>query len=96
VAKDHSGNKLRWRDALLGVALLAALLLAADYEASWKADHYNPPNTFKGYDCSQDCSGHRAGYEWAKRKRLSSSAQCTGNSQSFIEGCWAYIEEGRH
>jgi hypothetical protein len=25
--------------------------------------------TFKGSPCTVDCSGHRAGYEWYKRKR---------------------------
>lgn len=25
--------------------------------------------TFKGSPCTRDCSGHRAGYEWYKRKR---------------------------
>jgi hypothetical protein len=25
--------------------------------------------TFKGSPCTQDCSGHRAGYEWYKRRR---------------------------
>lgn len=49
-------------------------------------------NTFKGYRCSQDCAGHRAGYEWAQRKGITSKAQCTGKSQSFIEGCWAWVE----
>jgi len=24
--------------------------------------------TFKGSECTVDCSGHRAGYEWYKRK----------------------------
>jgi len=25
--------------------------------------------TFKGSECTKDCSGHRAGYEWWLRKR---------------------------
>lgn len=44
------------------------------------------------YSCSSDCSGHRAGYEWARNRGISSSSQCTGNSQSFIEGCRAFTE----
>ena len=24
--------------------------------------------TFKGSTCTQDCSGHRAGYEWSQRR----------------------------
>lgn len=48
--------------------------------------------TFKGYQCTKDCSGHRAGYAWAERKGITSPQQCTGNSQSFVEGCKAYAE----
>jgi len=47
---------------------------------------------FKGYPCTQDCSGHKAGYAWAQRKGITDSAQCTGKSQSFVEGCKAYAE----
>jgi hypothetical protein len=49
--------------------------------------------TFNGYPCTQDCSGHEAGYEWAQRKGITSSTNCGGNSQSFVEGCRAYAEE---
>ena len=46
---------------------------------------------FKGYDCKSTCSGHEAGYAWAKRKGVTSKSQCTGKSQSFVEGCWAWV-----
>jgi len=49
--------------------------------------------TFKGYKCTQDCSGHKAGYKWAKKKGIKNPGDCTGKSQSFIEGCWAYAEK---
>jgi hypothetical protein len=48
---------------------------------------------FYGYPCTQDCSGHEAGYEWAKRKGIDDVDDCGGNSTSFIEGCQAYVEE---
>ena len=48
---------------------------------------------FKGYECSEDCSGHEAGYSWAEERGIRSEEECTGNSQSFIEGCYAYVEE---
>jgi hypothetical protein len=48
---------------------------------------------FHGYPCTQDCSGHQAGYEWAERKGIDSVDDCGGNSNSFIEGCQAYVEE---
>lgn len=57
-----------------------------------------PPSrqlTFHGYDCTDDCSGHRAGYEWAEEHNITDPDDCGGNSQSFIEGCKAYAgEEG--
>lgn len=51
------------------------------------------PLTFMGYRCKSDCSGHRAGYAWAERNDIDDVDDCTGRSQSFIEGCMAYVEE---
>ena len=52
-----------------------------------------PGLTFRGYPCTADCSGHEAGYEWAEAHGIDDESDCTGNSQSFIEGCVAYVEE---
>lgn len=49
--------------------------------------------TFHGYPCTKDCSGHEAGYEWAQDKGLYSYDDCSGNSNSFIEGCEAYLDD---
>lgn len=49
--------------------------------------------TFMGYACIENCSGHEAGYNWAERKGVTDPSDCTGNSNSFIEGCQAYTEE---
>lgn len=38
--------------------------------------------TFKGSQCTIDCSGHRAGYEWYKRKGLTPNSW----SPSFNNG----------
>lgn len=48
---------------------------------------------FHGYACTEDCSGHEAGYEWAEENGISDEYDCDGNSYSFIEGCNAYVEE---
>ena len=49
---------------------------------------------FEGYPCkTAECSGHRAGYDWAEENDITDPDDCSGNSQSFIEGCWAYAEE---
>lgn len=43
---------------------------------------------FKGYPCTVDCSGHRAGYYWAKLKGITNAAACPITpSNSFYEGC---------
>lgn len=51
------------------------------------------PNTFMGYECTDDCSGHEAGYAWAEEHDVDDPDDCDGNSESFIEGCRAYAEE---
>lgn len=49
--------------------------------------------SFQGYPCTQDCSGHEAGYRWAQLKGIDDPDDCRGNSNSFIEGCKAAAEE---
>lgn len=45
------------------------------------------------YGCTQDCSGHQAGWDWAADNGITSPYDCGGTSQSFTEGCMAYAEE---
>lgn len=47
---------------------------------------------FHGYPCTKDCSGHKAGYDWAKKKNITDPADCHGRSQSFVEGCRAFTQ----
>lgn len=56
-------------------------------------ENYSGYNTFYDYECTEDCSGHEAGYEWAEDNDISDTYDCDGNSQSFTEGCEAYVEE---
>lgn len=51
----------------------------------------HPYETSEGdADCTVDCSGHEAGWKWAKEHDITNDDDCGGNSQSFIEGCQAY------
>ena len=50
------------------------------------------PNTFYGRPCLGDCSGHEAGYQWADDNDIDDEDDCVGYSQSFIEGCIAYVQ----
>ena len=40
------------------------------------------------YGCTDDCSGHEAGWQWRAENGYSAS----GTSQSFAEGGWAFDE----
>lgn len=40
--------------------------------------------------CTGDCSGHDAGFDWARDHDITDESECGGYSQSFIEGCEAY------
>lgn len=53
---------------------------------------YSSP-TFMRYPCTEDCSGHEAGYNWAEENGIDDPDDCGGKSNSFIEGCQAYAEE---
>lgn len=43
------------------------------------------------YGCTDDCSGHEAGFEWAKANDVTDGS-CYGDSASFNEGCQAYAD----
>lgn len=53
-------------------------------------ENYQGTQTFGDYECTEDCSGHQAGYDWAAEQGIEDPDDCGGNSQSFIEGCEAY------
>lgn len=44
------------------------------------------------YVCTQDCSGHEAGFAWGQENDIEDESDCGGNSQSFIEGCEAFAQ----
>ena len=49
--------------------------------------------SYAGFNCTVDCSGHEAGYRWAERHGIDDEDYCPdGTSQSFYEGCIAYIQ----
>jgi hypothetical protein len=44
------------------------------------------------YGCTEDCSGHEAGYRWAADNGVTDGSCYGGDSPSFDEGCRAYGE----
>jgi hypothetical protein len=50
--------------------------------------------SFGGYECSDDCSGHAAGYRWAEEHDVDDEDKCPqGNSESFYEGCLVFVQD---
>jgi len=50
-------------------------------------------DTFGGYECTDDCSGHQAGYDWAEQNDIDDESSCSTPSASFNQGCESYVEE---
>lgn len=58
---------------------------ASDVDASEvEADGYS--------GCTDDCSGHEAGFEWARDNDLADESECSGDSNSFVEGCEQFVQ----
>ena len=51
---------------------------------------------YRGYRCRKDCSGHMAGYEWARQRNIADPDMCPyrPSHPSFHEGCLSYTEGG--
>jgi hypothetical protein len=87
VSKSLLSNKF-----ILAV-FLAVFLLSGCSDESKEVNVKNQSETFKGEICTGDCSGHKAGYNWAEKKGITNPSDCGGNSNSFIEGCRSYARE---
>ena len=48
--------------------------------------------TFLGFDCRDDCRGHKAGFAWAEMNGIADGGACTGAASTFTDGCRAYAE----
>lgn len=68
-----------------------------EYSGSDEVSTYNEDKsdeiTSDNWECTSDCSGHEAGYDWAADNGITDPSECDGNSDSFIEGCVAYANE---
>lgn len=72
--------------SILRISLLSVVLVIG-------LSSFASAQTFHGDDCTEDCSGHEAGYNWAERNDINDQSDCSTASQSFNEGCQAYVEE---
>jgi hypothetical protein len=92
---------------LVATLLLAALLpgcartdrpntdVRTDSRARAEARPAEAVEEISGDPCTENCSGSEAGYDWAEQKGIVDPNDCGGNSDSFIEGCMAYVQEQR-
>lgn len=56
-------------------------------------ENYTGFKSFDGYECTEDCGGHEAGYAWAEENDIDNYDDCDGYSDSFVEGCEAYVDD---
>lgn len=92
-----AANKL-----LVGVALTCTVLFVYSRETKEpdavddRSERTLPAETLTENGCTDDCSGHDAGYEWAEAEGLDDEDDCEAagdhsNSLSFAEGCKAFV-----
>lgn len=80
------------KNATLAIVALASSFLSLSVPAAAGTDR-----TFGGYECTDDCSGHKAGYEWAELQGITSPTLCEDmlakypSLTSFSEGCLIYV-----
>ncbi|MEI6553438.1 MAG: hypothetical protein WCO09_02620 [bacterium] len=87
--KENNTNKSRLFKIIIVFVVIIIIIFIIFAVRSKKEQK----NTFRGYECTTfDCSGHKAGYEWAANKNIEQDSDCGGSSQSFIEGCKAYVK----
>jgi len=74
----------------LSAIVLSTCVLAVSCFASGQAS----ARTFGGYECTDDCVGHAAGYRWAEATEMTDASNCPENSSDeFYEGCLAYVHD---
>jgi hypothetical protein len=84
--------------ALYGVgALLDSAGVDPDHRPSASQAHRQLADVAYGdlkgtSECTEDCSGHEAGFRWARDHEIADPSDCRGRSRSFKEGCRAYAE----
>jgi hypothetical protein len=52
-------------------------------------------DTYGDEGCTSDCSGHEAGFKWAREHNITSEGDCSsyGDTEgSFAQGCKAYVQ----
>jgi hypothetical protein len=75
----------KWRPIVLATSVLAFGCCSAGQASA---------RTFGGYNCTDDCVGHAAGYRWAEERGIEIIGACPENrSEAFYEGCLTYVDD---
>lgn len=91
-----NNNQFRFVGSVITDSIDRTTTVVAPVKTTTRAEFNSRKNvrpTFNGYSCTDDCSGHEAGYEWAENNGIDNLYDCDGDSDSFIEGCESYVEE---
>lgn len=78
-------------------AIISTLAAIAAVALIGCSNRSHPPATYReargSAACRSNCAGHEAGWRWAQSHRIADVALCSGRSQSFREGCGAYVRD---
>jgi len=89
------------------IAALVTTILAFTYGSPATYDHeaeteqsldqllgeHGRKGYFHGSKCTDNCSGHNAGYAWAEKHGITKPGNCKTKSESFSRGCVIYVIE---
>jgi hypothetical protein len=88
------GRQMKNRDILLVLFISCLLAFESDINpAYWLYDALTHTQRFHGVACSNDCSGHKAGFAWAAASGEDGIDVCENSPKSFQEGCKIYFRE---
>lgn len=89
-----AGCTQREEPATLPMAASAFAASSSDQSVTYQLNRAPDSRPRFGSDeCTEDCSGHQAGYDWAEKHDIVDEDDCGANSQSFREGCMERVEE---
>jgi hypothetical protein len=96
-ATDHQHNMLLNRlDAQMRTVTnrSAIVLMTSVLVLGCCAPDQASARTFGGFECTDDCVGHAAGYRWAEMNAIADTDDCPEKlSDEFYEGCLAYVDD---
>jgi len=85
ICNTVSGQMEAIMRAYIVIGTLAVLALSARIYTAHTQDRL-----IAGLNCTVDCSGYDAGYNWAKQRDIDDDDYCPDGNKSFYEGCVAY------